>query len=60
MGTTYRPALRLFRCICGHKLRFGSPRCGACLVPTPVYNRPAFWAVLAVAVLAMVAMAVVR
>lgn len=39
-----RPALRKYRCrSCGHRLRFGSARCGDCWVRTPIYNQRWFW-----------------
>ena len=31
-------ALRLLRCDCGHRMRFGSVRCGRCHAPASILN----------------------
>lgn len=35
--------MRVFRCSCGHRMRFGANRCGWCWAGTPFYNRRATW-----------------
>jgi len=51
--------LRLFECACGHKLRFGSHRCGWCYERTSLVNRREFWMVsglgLGVSAIALIA-----
>lgn len=43
------PTIRFFECpSCGHRMRFGSPKCGYCHRPAPFYNRAGFYVVLAV------------
>ncbi|MFC0281307.1 hypothetical protein ACFOHK_07025 [Falsigemmobacter intermedius] len=37
------PEIRFFECSCGHKLRFGSARCGWCYERTTLVNRREFW-----------------
>lgn len=35
--------MRVFRCFCGHKMRFGAACCGYCGNPAPFFNRRAVW-----------------
>ncbi|WP_176085557.1 hypothetical protein [Martelella sp. HB161492] len=42
-GAPKKTHKRLFGCTCGHKLRLGASRCGACYRPTPIYNRRWFY-----------------
>ena len=52
------PVVRLVRCDCGHKLRFGSSTCPMCYFKTPVRNRYWPWYIfpVAVSVIAIMAM----
>ena len=34
---------RIFRCSCGHKLKFGAVNCGKCYEPARIYNQTSFW-----------------
>jgi hypothetical protein len=41
--------MRVFRCSCGHKMRFGAARCGRCYDHSPFYNRRETWVTAAAA-----------
>lgn len=38
--------LRVFKCSCGHYVRFGVKRCGYCWKPTSLINRTSFYFLL--------------
>ena len=31
--------IRIFRCSCNHRLRYGASSCSYCFRPTPIWNR---------------------
>lgn len=50
--------MRIIRCKCSHKLRFGTSTCSYCFRATPLRNRYWFWALLAAGVAAAYGVAI--
>ena len=51
--------IRIFRCSCNHRLRYGASSCSYCFRPTPIWNRrlPYWLAALVIPLLGLIVVA---